>query len=1004
MAIGPTVWKLVADPRKFTEGLTVTRRELAAARKVTEQMTTPQEKFGEQLSQLRSLLNKNTISVETYRRAEAALYAEQPKNVAAREATIKAEQKAASIREKTMTTERKLAREAKEAREALKAGTLTQAEYNRYRKELVAQMPSVIAAEAARNKQLLAARQIIHGVTTATERYRKNVLEARSALKRGDITRQQYLRHLQQLKRELPAVRREEERRRKLQQEAAAITSRMVSAEARHIAELRKLNEMLRRGYLSQGNYNRRVRELNAMLPRTESMLRRTGRAMLGMRMPPLSFAGYSVGIFGAVMATRSLITTNEAFEQSMASSLAITKDVSPQIRKEMELTARQVAYQTKFSTAEAGQAYYYLFSAGMDAAGALKAMPQVAKFAQAGMFDLAQATDLATDAQSALGLRSDDATKNLAGLARVTDVLVRGAQLANASVEEFSLALTNKAGPAARLVGKDIEEMVSVLAVYADQGLKAQVAGTAIAIVLRDLQTQAIKNADAWAKNKVAVFDAGGEMRKLADIITDLEKRMVGLSDQAKKELLLELGFSDKSMAFTTQLIGTSDQIRKYEEELRSAGNATQEVADKQIPALTAALERLKASWSLFSDGASELAAPFIDSMAGTKEEVGMLNTAFAKTLDLLEVFGMGWDLASLGVKALMNPLASVNMMILVGKAYVHDWLYSLGLVSGQTRLAVLGEIEEFKRENKAFLDETDTIIDGLSEKFMAPQSAGEKYLESLRRMREPLDSAQGVNGPDEADQAAQKELSRLAAEREAAETAAEAVAKARDDQANAARDRVEQTKKLIDTMKEEVATYGMSAEQKRIHRMMALGASTEEIAQVKKLQAELAKLRKEEAERARIQQALESTKTPEEKRAEKIQEIRGWLQRGMVTMVDAMKLMKQVREEFEKPLTLGTVDGIDAVKFGSAEMVRSVAARRQQLLLERQQAAREAKVNQPMRQPPRREVTIHTEVVPALQNDGTEGKESNRLLTSINDGIRVLVDKIPALSGSDI
>lgn len=1003
MAIGPTVWKLVADPRKFTEGLTVTRRELAAARKVTEEMTKPQEKFGGQLSELRSLLNKNAISVETYRRAEERLYAEQPKNIAAREATIKAEQKATSIREKMMTTERKLAREAKEAREALKAGTLTQAEYNRYRKELVAQMPSVIAAEAARNKQLLAARQIIRGVTTETERYRQSVLEAKAALDRGDLSQQQYDRHLKQLKRELPAVRREEERRKKLQQEAAAITTRLMSVESRHVVEMRKLNEMLRRGYLSQANYNHRVRELNAMLPRTESMLRRTSRAMMGMRMPPLSFAGYSVGIFGAVMATRSLITTNEAFEQSMASSLAITNGVSPQIRKEMELTARQVAYQTKFSTAEAGQAYYYLFSAGMDAASALKAMPQVAKFAQAGMFDLSQATDLATDAQSALGLRSDDATKNLAGLTRVTDVLVRGAQLANASVEQFSLALTNKAGPAARLVGKDIEEMVSVLAVYADQGVKAEVAGTAIAIVLRDLQTQSIKNADAWAKNKVAVFDAGGEMRKLADIITDLEKRMVGLSDQAKKELLLELGFSDKSMAFTTQLIGTSKQIRKYEEELRSAGNATQEVADKQIPALTAALERLKASWSLFGGSAVDAGQPMTDALIGMNSEVGLLNQAFAVGLDIIEFMGLAVESLQLGWFAVMNPVSSLDKMMLQGRLHMHQWLEGLGLVSSEATARVEKDLEKWKQVNAEFHEEFKRRGEEVRQAWL-DRSAGDKYLDELKRMRQPLANPQVDVGPKVDDREKNEISAREATERKIREAAEVAARKAKEEQEKTEQKRLEQITKLIDATKEEMATFGMSAEQKRIHRMIALGAGAEEIAQVKKLQAELAKLGKEEDERKRIKQELESTKTPEEKRVERMQEIRDWLQRGMVTMADALKLMEQVREEFEKPLTLGAIDGVEATAYGSAEMVRAFAARRRQLVLDRQQEAREAKLNQPMRQPPKREVTIHTEVVPEFEKVAAEGKESNRLLTSINDGIRDLVSKIPTLSGSDI
>ncbi len=120
------------------------------------------------------------------------------------------------------------------------------------------------------------------------------------------------------------------------------------------------------------------------------------------------------------VAATAALLgfaRSAEAFEQSMASSTAIMGDLSDAMRRSLEQTAKQVAFQTKFSAKEASEAYFFLASAGLDAAQAIAALPQVAKFAQAGMFDLSLATDLATDAQSALGLSVADAQQNLANL-----------------------------------------------------------------------------------------------------------------------------------------------------------------------------------------------------------------------------------------------------------------------------------------------------------------------------------------------------------------------------------------------------------------------------------------------------------------------------------------------------------------------------------------------------------------------------------------------------------
>jgi TP901 family phage tail tape measure protein len=276
-------------------------------------------------------------------------------------------------------------------------------------------------------------------------------------------------------------------------------------------------------------------------------------------------------------------------FDDAMTKSLSIMGDVSDAQRDRMVKAAREMAKQSTFSAEQAAESYFFLASAGLSAEQSIAALPQVTKFAQAGAFDLALATDLLTDAQSALGLSSDDTATSLRNMAKVGDVLVKANTLANASVQQFSEALTTKAGAALKAVGKDIEEGVAVLAVFADQGIKGAEAGTALGIVMRDLQTKAIKNKEAWEQLGVAAFDANGEMRNIADIIGGLETALAGMSDQQQKATLLQLGFSDKSVSFITALLGSSDAIRTYEAALRDAGGITQEVADKQLESATA-------------------------------------------------------------------------------------------------------------------------------------------------------------------------------------------------------------------------------------------------------------------------------------------------------------------------------------------------------------------------------------------------------------------------------
>lgn len=310
--------------------------------------------------------------------------------------------------------------------------------------------------------------------------------------------------------------------------------------------------------------------------------------------------AQYALGAVAVATAALAVKSVQEfaKFEGAMVQSQAIMGNLSDQMKGEMADAAREMAKQTTFSAEQAAQSYFYLASAGLDAEASISAMPRVANFAQAGMFDMARATDLLTDAQSALGLTiRDDAVKNMENMTRVSDVLVKANVLANASVEQFSTALTTKAGAALRAVGKDVEEGVAVLAAFADQGIKGELAGTQLGIVLRDLSTKAIDNKAAFAEAGIAVFDSAGEMRNLGDIVADLENSLAGMSDETQKATLLQLGFSDKSLGSLQALLGTSDAIKKYEEQLRSAAGITDEVASKQLESFNSQLKLLESA-----------------------------------------------------------------------------------------------------------------------------------------------------------------------------------------------------------------------------------------------------------------------------------------------------------------------------------------------------------------------------------------------------------------------
>ena len=343
-------------------------------------------------------------------------------------------------------------------------------------------------------------------------------------------------------------------------------------------------------------------------------------------------------------------------FEDSLNQSIAIMGDVSDTMRNKMAQTAQEVASQLDVSNKEAAESYYYLASAGYDAEQAIAALPQVAEFATAGQFEMKEATDLLTDAQSALGLSVDDAQENMQNMTKVSDTLVKANTIANASVQQFSESLTNDAAAALRSANKSIEEGVAVLSVFADQGRKGQRAGRELARAMRYMRKAAQENKDALEEYNVDIYDANGNMRNMADIVEDLENALVGMSDQQKDAALAQMGFNAETQQVIKMLMGTSEQIRNYQEELENAGGTTESVADKQMQSIKKQLGLVKDELVGVINQIFELAKPAIQNTL-----IPALNSLTDKLEDLVEWYKE----LSPGMQSFLNKVGLITTIV---------------------------------------------------------------------------------------------------------------------------------------------------------------------------------------------------------------------------------------------------------------------------------------------------------------------------------------------------
>ena len=148
--------------------------------------------------------------------------------------------------------------------------------------------------------------------------------------------------------------------------------------------------------------------QLVSSLERAQKRSKNFADSLRKARGPLLAMTGAAVALGGGA------VKAFGDFDQAMTQSLAIMGDVSKTMRVDMVNAANEVGRTTTFSARDAAESFFFLASAGLSAEASIATLPIVAQFAQAGMFDMARATDLVTDAQSALGLTiRNDTVKN---------------------------------------------------------------------------------------------------------------------------------------------------------------------------------------------------------------------------------------------------------------------------------------------------------------------------------------------------------------------------------------------------------------------------------------------------------------------------------------------------------------------------------------------------------------------------------------------------------------
>ena len=251
---------------------------------------------------------------------------------------------------------------------------------------------------------------------------------------------------------------------------------------------------------------------------------------------------------------------------------------------------AQEMGKNTAFSATEAADALNYMALAGYDAQTSMQMLPNVLNLAAAGNMDLARASDMVTDTQTAFGV-------SLERTSQMVDEMAKAASTGNTSVEQLGDAFLVVGGLAKEMNGgmvelsdgttatyDNIQELEIALTAMANAGIKGSEAGTHMRNMLLKLSSPTKEGVVAFENLGVSVFDSEGKMRSLSDIMGDLNNSMSNLTQEEKLQAISDI-FNTRDVAAAEALMSAvGEDWDKIAESILDADGAAQQMAETQL------------------------------------------------------------------------------------------------------------------------------------------------------------------------------------------------------------------------------------------------------------------------------------------------------------------------------------------------------------------------------------------------------------------------------------
>ena len=427
--------------------------------------------------------------------------------------------------------------------------------------------------------------------------------------------------------------------------------------------------------------------------------------------------SGVAEGIRKVAAALKECVDVSADFHYTMATVQAVSGATTDEMGK-LEAQAKDYAATTVFMAQDVANAYQVMGQAGWTVDEMLDSMAGTMSLASASGEDLGDTTNMVVDAITAFGYGADQA-------GHFADVLARASADTNTSVallgNSFQACATTAGG-----MGYSIDDVAVALGIMANNGLKAEMSGTALTTALTRMSGANETANGAMEDLGLTMFNTSGQAKPLGQFLGELRDSFAGMTEEQKINNAYMLA-GQRGMKGLLAIVNASDEDwNNLTESIANCSGAAEDMSNIKLDTYTGQVKLTKSALEGLEIAVGDKLTPALGELAEGFTKVlngltGFVNNNVAAVpvitgvVAALATFTTGITVATTAVKifqlvtstlgGVLNPIA-----LAIGGISIAAGL----LVTDFTALG--GAEEDFRAKHEATMASFDTETENVA------------------------------------------------------------------------------------------------------------------------------------------------------------------------------------------------------------------------------------------------------------------------------------------------